>query len=136
MSFIELFDFIFYQHLNKRTNILPLATSQIAHLCHQLNHVAVPISKPRFKSVIFNQNSPKMKLFLQKKGKIFETLVPPAARDSASRPRASGGWGLCPQPPSLRRLGALPQDLHWPPAAAPKSAPHCEFLAARLIGFL
>ena len=39
VSFIELFDFIIYQHRNKRTNILPLATSQIAHLCHQFNHV-------------------------------------------------------------------------------------------------
>ena len=39
VSFIELFDFTIYQHLNKRTNILPLATSQIAHLCHQFNHV-------------------------------------------------------------------------------------------------
>ena len=38
-SFIELFDFIIYQHLNKRTAMLPLATSQIAHLCHQFNHV-------------------------------------------------------------------------------------------------
>ena len=36
MSFVELFDFIIYQHLNKRTKILPLATSQIAHLCNQL----------------------------------------------------------------------------------------------------
>ena len=25
-------------------------------------------------------------------------------------PRASGGWGLCPQTPSLRRLGASPPD--------------------------
>ena len=32
-------------------------------------------------------------------------------------PRASGGWGLCPQTPSLRRLGAEPPDPHWPPAA-------------------
>ena len=39
VRFIELFDFIIYQHLNKRTNILPLATSQIAHLCHQFNYV-------------------------------------------------------------------------------------------------
>ena len=30
--FIELFDFVIYQRLNTRTNILPLATSQIAHL--------------------------------------------------------------------------------------------------------
>ena len=39
VSFIELFDFIIYQHRNKRTKILPLATSQIAHLCNQFNHV-------------------------------------------------------------------------------------------------
>ena len=32
-------------------------------------------------------------------------------------PRASGGWGLCPQAPSLRQLGASPPDPHWPPAA-------------------
>ena len=32
-------------------------------------------------------------------------------------PRASGGWGLCPQTPSLRWLGASPPDPHWPPAA-------------------
>ena len=53
-------------------------------------------------------------------------------------PRASGGWGLCPQTPSLRQLGALPPDPHWPPAAGgsaprpPKQPPHCEFLATRL----
>ena len=39
VSSFELFDFIIYQHLNKRTKILPLATSQIAHLCNQFNHV-------------------------------------------------------------------------------------------------
>ena len=39
VSFIELFDFIIYQHLNKITNILPLSTSQIAHSCHQFSHV-------------------------------------------------------------------------------------------------
>ena len=32
-------------------------------------------------------------------------------------PRASGGWGLYPQTPSLRQLGASPPDPHWPPAA-------------------
>ena len=32
VSFIELFDFIIYQHLNKKTNILQLATSQTAHM--------------------------------------------------------------------------------------------------------
>ena len=75
-----------------------------------------------------------MKLFLQKKCKIFNRwgLPPP-------HPRASGGWGLCPQTPSLRRLGASPPDPHWPPAAGgsaprpPKQPPpHCEFLATRL----
>ena len=38
---VSFIDFIIYQHLNKRTNILPLATSQIAHLCHQFNHVCI-----------------------------------------------------------------------------------------------
>ena len=37
-------------------------------------------------------------------------------------PRASGGWGLCPQTPSLRR-----------PQTPKTSPPHCEFLATRLI---
>ena len=39
LSFIELFNFVIYQHLNKRTKILPLATFQGAHLCNQFNHV-------------------------------------------------------------------------------------------------
>ena len=56
-------------------------------------------------------------------------------------PRASGGWGLCPRTPSLRQLGALPQDPHWHPVAGgsaprnPKQPPHCEFLATRLREF-
>ena len=60
VSFVELFDFIIYQHLNKRTKILPLATFQIAHLCNQLIMFALPISMQRFKSIIFYQNSPKI----------------------------------------------------------------------------
>ena len=40
-------------------------------------------------------------------------------------PRASGGWGLFPQTPSLRRLGASPPNPQTQP-------PHCEFLATRL----
>ena len=52
VSFIEVFDFIIHQHLNKRTNILPLATSQIAHYATSLIMFALPISKPRFKSII------------------------------------------------------------------------------------
>ena len=62
-----------------------------------------------------------MKLFLQKKCKIFvrwglrpQTLVPPAAGGFAPKPPASGSWGLHP---------------HWPPAAGgsaprpPKQSP-------------
>ena len=50
-----------------------------------------------------------------------------------SDPRASGGWRLCPQTPSLRRLGASPPDPHWPPAAEgsaprpPKQTPIANF---------
>ena len=62
---------------------------------------------PRFKSIIFYQYCPKIKLFLKKKCKIFkhwglrpQTPVPPAAGGFAPRPPiASGGWGLCPQTP-------------------------------------
>ena len=39
VSFIELLDFIIYQHLNMRTKILLLATSQIAHLCNEFIQV-------------------------------------------------------------------------------------------------
>ena len=42
-----------YQHVNKTTTMLSLATSHIAHKCNQLNHVALPISTPRFKRIIF-----------------------------------------------------------------------------------
>ena len=47
-----------------------------------------------------------MKLFTQNNAKLS------SAGGSAPRPRASGGWGLCPQ--------------------TPKTAPHCEFLDTRL----
>ena len=52
-----------------------------------------------------------MKIFLQKMQN-FRALGAPAPD-----PRASGGWRLCPQTPSLRQLGASPPDPHWPPAA-------------------
>ena len=54
-----------------------LATSHIAHLCYQLNHVALPIFIPPFKSIIFYQNSSKIKLFLQKKMQNFRALGAP-----------------------------------------------------------
>ena len=81
-----------YQQVNNRAKILPLATFHIAHLCKQFNQFALPISMPRFKSIIFYQYSPKIKLFLKKKCKIFKR------------------WGLRPQtprhsPPQLRIFG-------------------------------
>ena len=46
---------------------------------------ALPISMPRFKSIIFYQNSPKIKFFLQKSEKIVSAggsaPVPPAPLD-------------------------------------------------------
>ena len=58
--------------------------------------------------MFFNQNIPKMKLFLQKNAK-FSCL------------RRLGA--LPPTPIGLRRLGA--------PPPYPQTAPHCEFLAKR-----
>ena len=39
---------------------------------------------------------------------------------------------LPPDPHAFAQLGALPPDPYWPPAAL-KTAPHCEFLATRLL---
>ena len=79
--------------------------------CQFLSHV--------LKTLFFYQNSPKIRLFLQKMQN-FRRLgapppnpVPPEAGGSAPKPPDSGGWGLRPQ--------------------TPKTAPHCEFLATRLI---
>ena len=46
-------------------------------------------------------NRPKIKLFLQKK------IL--SAGGSSMRPRASGGWGLCPQTSRLWQMGDSPQ---------------------------
>ena len=50
----------------------------------------------RFKNIIFYHNSPKIKLYLQKKMQNFRALVA-----LSPDPRASGGWGLRPQTPKL-----------------------------------
>ena len=67
--------------------------------------LALPISMPRFKNIVFfNQNRPKIKLFLQKKQNFRALGAPPLDA------RASGGRGLRPQTPNgLRRLEAPPQ---------------------------
>ena len=99
-----------YQHVNKRTAMLSLATSHIAHLCNQLNHVALPNFMPRFKSIIFYLNSSEVKVFSQKNAK-FSSF---AKSGFAPRPPlASSGCGPRPQTPQ-------------------NSPPHCEFLATRL----
>ena len=80
---------------------------------------ALPISIPCFKSIIFfYQNSPKIKLFLQKMQKYRALGAPPPHH------RASGGWGLCPLTPFLRWLRALPPD--------PQNSPPFRILATHL----
>ena len=112
MSFIELLDFIIYQHLNKRTKILPFATSQIAIYATSLIMFALPISKPRFKSIIFIKIALKFRK-TQNFGALGAPPVPPAAGVKAPRPLLdSGGWGLRPQTlktgPPLRISGYAP----------------------------
>ena len=76
-----------------------------------------------------------MKLFLQKKCKIFERWglrpqapVPPAAGGFAPEPPASGAGSFASRPPlASGGWGLRPQNL--------KTAPHCEFLATRLREF-
>ena len=68
---------------------------------------------PRFKSIIFYQNSSKILLFLPKNAKFL------SAGGSAPDPRASGGWGLRPQICiGVRRLKApTPNPQDAPPIA-------------------
>ena len=66
VSFIELKDFTIYQHVNKRTNILALATYDIAHLCSQFNHVCpANFYNDRLKALFFIKIALKL-LFLRK----------------------------------------------------------------------
>ena len=76
-----------YQHVNKKTKILPLVTTHIAHLWNQFNQFALPISMPRFKSITFYQNIPKIKLLLQKNAK---SLVCWGLRPQTPVPSAAG----------------------------------------------
>ena len=99
-----------YQQINKRTAKLSLATSHIAHWCNQLNHVALLISMPRFKSIIFYKTALKLSYFCKKMQNFRAVGVP------APHPCASGGWGL---------------RAHTP--RPPKQPPHCEFLTTCLV---
>ena len=50
-----------YQIVNERTKILVIATSHIADLCNQYNHVfALLLFMPRFSSINFYQNGLKI----------------------------------------------------------------------------
>ena len=55
-----------YQHVNKRTKILPIATPTQPIYATSLIMFALPISMPRFKSINFYHNIPKTKLFFAK----------------------------------------------------------------------
>ena len=72
-------DFLFFdlQACNKKAEILPLATTLITHVRGQFIHVfALLISMPRFKSINFCQNRPKIKILLQKNCKISDRIAP------------------------------------------------------------
>ena len=107
VSFVELEDFMIYQHVNKRTKILPLTTFLIARLCNQFDHVCTAYFYVKLqKHYFFIKRALKLSYFC-KKMQNFRALeaTPPV-------PRASGGWGLCPQTPkpapSLRISGCAP----------------------------
>ena len=68
------------------------------------------------------QNSPKLKLFLQKKIQYFRALRTPLQTPAAE---------------CVRRLTPSPPDLQWPSLAkvrsqTPETTPHCRFLAMNL----
>ena len=107
VSFIELYDFIIYQHLSTRIKILPLATSQIARLYNQFDHVCTANFNAMFlKHYFFIKIALKLSYFC-KKLRNFRTLGAPSPD-----PRAYGGWGLCPRTPQtappLRISGYAP----------------------------
>ena len=82
-----------YQHVNQRTKILPLATSLIAHLCNQLNHVCTANFYATL-SITFYQNIPQIKLILQKNSKFFVCW---GLRSQSPVPSAAGGFAPDPQ---------------------------------------
>ena len=103
MSFIELQNFVIYQHVNKKTTMVSLATFHIAHKCNQLNHLTL---RCQFlchvlKTVFSIKIALKLSYFCKKKCKIFQH------------------WGLRPQTPVPPAAGsfALPPYPHWSPAA-------------------
>ena len=80
-----------YQHVNKRAKIYHQPPSTKPIYANSLIRFTLPISMPRFKSIIFYQYSPKTKLIL-KKMQNFQALPPQ-------------------QPPQLRISGYAPATL-------------------------
>ena len=68
-----------YQLVKKKTEILEIATTHIAHFCNQHNYVFnLLISMPRFNSINkFYQNRPKLKLVFVKNRQNFQSLGTP-----------------------------------------------------------
>ena len=64
-----------YQLANKKTKILAIATTHIAHFCNWYYHVfTLLICMPRLNSIKFHQNRPKIKLVFVKNRQNFRTL--------------------------------------------------------------
>ena len=81
-----------YQLVNKIIETLAIATSHIAHLCKSYNYVFAPqISMPRFNSINFYQNRPKIKLFCQKIQNFLALGAPPKKTETVPPPIA-GFW--------------------------------------------
>ena len=84
--------------------------------------LALPISKPRFRSIIFYQNSLKIKSFEQKNAKFS------IAGLSAPRPPCLRRLGAFPPSPQLSAAGVSPLDPYLPPAARfPNQPPIANF---------
>ena len=101
-----------YQHVHKKTKILPLTTSYIAHFfATSLIIFSLQISMPRLKCINFYQNSLKLGYFCQK----MQNLL--CFGGSAARPRSSRGWRFCSQTPAFGGREFLSQAPKKPPIA-------------------
>ena len=89
-----------YQHVNKRTKILPRAFAHIAHLCNQLNRVSAASSMPRFKSINFIKNL-ELSYFVKNCKFFVLGAKPPDPRIS------SGGWEFRPQAPNIHPIASF-----------------------------
>ena len=92
--FIEVFGFIIYQHLNKRTKFFTISHLPNSNIyATSLIMFALPISKPRFKGIIFFiKLGLKLSCFCKKNAKF------------------SSAGGSAPRSPCIWRLGALPPN--------------------------